>query len=47
MAGTNTRRSVNRCRVLLGLAALLFVEQGIAHHSGAMFDDKRLMDNAP
>jgi len=24
----------------MGVAVLLFVEQGLAHHSGAMFDDK-------
>jgi hypothetical protein len=31
---------MNRCRVLIGALALLFTLQGLAHHSGAMFDDK-------
>jgi hypothetical protein len=32
--------SINRCRVLIGALELLFTLQGLAHHSGAMFDDK-------
>jgi len=31
---------MNGCRVLIGVAALLFTVQCLAHHSGAMFDDK-------
>jgi hypothetical protein len=32
--------SMNRGRVLIGVSALLFTLQSLAHHSGAMFDDK-------
>jgi len=31
---------MNRGRVLIGVSALLFTLQSLAHHSGAMFDDK-------
>jgi hypothetical protein len=32
---------MNRGRVLIGVPALLFTLQSLAHHSGAMFDDKK------
>ena len=32
---------MNRGRVLIGVSALLFTLQSLAHHSGAMFDDKK------
>ena len=31
---------MNRCQALISVAVLLFTLQSLAHHSGAMFDDK-------
>jgi hypothetical protein len=34
---------MNRYRILVGVAALLFAVAGSAHHSGAMFDSQKSM----
>ena len=31
---------MNKCRISVGVAALLFTLPGVAHHSGAMFDSQ-------
>jgi Family of unknown function (DUF6152) len=34
------RLSMNKCRISVGVAALLFALQALSHHSGAMFDNQ-------